>query len=414
MKKKQFNKSSIVSKKNTGSPKKESELLSAYTTNIKKRKQKGLPPGHISNRQTMLEYKSLISKVDELKRSHRIVLVALFIMLLTNAIYFSFQKRGPQQPEHDPYFAKTKKELSTKIPGQSKISESLSEQLRSYSLNNNFEEIIRLASSATKLNDDEIAFYMEALIARAQEDSLRHDEIRGAIKKELKNFKNSPSLLRTLGLSYLYSSTEIEKGLKILQNLLNQDPNNPFVLAYLGYGYSRSGQLKVAHQIWKRALNKEKNFVWVLEKQIETYKKEKRYIKALYQAERLSKIENKSYDGFIRLAEVYTLIEKKPHAVEFYRRALRLKNSAQGRLALGILLADDSRNQAIFEFKQGLKLEAQPQTTQALLFALAKNLSNLKRYKEASQALRAALRINPQNKKASDLLSEIKTLETPF
>ncbi|MDB5038054.1 MAG: hypothetical protein JWQ35_1582, partial [Bacteriovoracaceae bacterium] len=327
----------------------------------------------------------------------------------------------PEEPKPDPYLTRLLTPIETQIKTQaalkppttphpvklvvrSKAPSTLLGKMNLATFNGEFENVVRLGSTAPNLGDEELALFLEALFQRAGNKPTRHAELRQRLEQEKSTHPENSALIRTTALSILLNPSKersLSKALEILKSLSLTRSNDTLVFAYLGLTYEQMDQLNLAHQAWDESLTLEPGFVWILEKRDNFYRSEKKYPQAMQMAEKISQIAGHELDGQIRLAQISELKEDLNSAANFYRKAIKIQDSAALRLALGEILEDATAEASLREFQAGLKAHPSKSEKRDLYIQIGRTECDLKNYEASSDAFKKALTQDPHAIKIS-------------
>jgi tetratricopeptide (TPR) repeat protein len=266
-------------------------------------------------------------------------------------------------------------------------------KMRQALLNGDYENVVRLGSAVNHLEDEEAALFFEALFERAGDKVQRHQDLYKKLQDEKSQFPNSSALIRTSAFAMIKDPSgdrSIPRAIEILKSLQLTRSDDPFVFAYLGRAYERVDRMDLAHRYWEQALSLEPNFVWILQVRDQFYRSEKKFNLAMGMAEHLSKVPNHELEGYKRMGEVAELKNDGNSAVHFYRKALKIQDSAELHIQIGDILLETNQEGALREFEAGLRAKPSRMEKRDIYIRIGRNQCDQQNYQAALQAFKKA------------------------
>lgn len=270
----------------------------------------------------------------------------------------------------------------------------LYQQMRTDLIAGEFENVIRVGSSAPQLQDEEAALFLEALFERAGEKFSRHQELVKKLEDYRTHYPSSSALVRTMALALIKNSEKeksIAKAIEILKSLQLTRAEDPLVFAYLGRAYDLIDRSDLAHRAWDQSLALDPHFVSILRTREESYRSERKYNAALDMATKLSGVPGHEVEGLTRMAQVLELKNDTANALHHYRKAIKIEDSSALRIAMADILLEGNREGGIRELEAALKAHPSKIEKRDINVRLGRIYCDAKTYEAATQAFRRAI-----------------------
>jgi len=271
-----------------------------------------------------------------------------------------------------------------------------------------FDKVIQIASAEKEMvRHRERALVLEAKLIHEEISPTDLRRIKSEIDQTRREEPDSASFMRVLAV-YQFRAPGPKKNLynsiELLKSLSLTDATDPLVFAYLGLAYQELGRLDLAERTWEQALELAPKFLWVAEIEEQALQTSRQFRKAQSMAERMTEIKGGELKGYLKLAELSNLQNRPDEAVDFYHKALKIQDSPNIRMALGIQFYSQKANdEAVGEFKWALHLQPTRSQKERAYFYLGKIDCQEKDYESAESSFKQALQIDP---KAADVFLE--------
>jgi len=227
----------------------------------------------------------------------------------------------------------------------------------------------------------------------------REDELIECYNRLIKTNQKNPRLYYDLGNLYLKTDDRFS-ALNAFKIALELDENNPFFMNSYAYVLIQLKHYDEALMYYKKAIKINPDSKWtsiVCQAQGAIYHQIKcNYEAAVTSFEMATVLDPENYDSYYCLGEVYQDMGEYEDAIENYCHSLKIKETAKGYRALGIILwNEDKVDEAIIALEKCLAInENDAEAYNNLGIALLDGIGDIDR---ATNCFKDAIRLNPND-----------------